>query len=92
MRAIGPLTDTGGAAASLTGGKVELLGAEFNHTTDANVVITVGGAAGGQEIMTLKTTDEKETDWRWFGEHTYNSDSDFWYDITTGGSLTLWVK
>jgi hypothetical protein len=88
MRAV-TLVATGGAVTGFTGA-VELLGAEFHHTTDANVVIST--ASGGQVIMTLKTTDEKETDWRFFGEYAFQTNADFYYNITTGGTLTLWVK
>jgi len=92
-------TTTGGAlisalsAVSEAGTFSRLLAAHFSHSTDANAVIRdgSGGSATGTILCTLRTVDEDEADdFTWPGEG-YPL-SDVYYDITTGGTLILYVE
>lgn len=65
-------------------------GASFSHTTDANVVIRMNSATGNI-FAVLRTVDEKESDHMFFPIRALEL-KDIYYNITTGGTLILFVE
>lgn len=89
-------TTTGGALLSAlaevenAGTFINCYGMSFSHTTDANVVVRENSASGN--IMgVLRTVDEKESDHLMFPIKPVKL-QDVHYNITTGGTLILYVE
>ena len=87
MRAV-TLAATGGADAGLTG-RIQILGAELTHTTDATCSIQLTDT-NGQEICNLTVSDEIMYDRVWWAPEYFDCTAVFY--TLSAGSLNLWIK